>query len=83
MVSHALRPIVLILKGLPIFWKLPGLGISNMNLLIADVKKSVSGTKITFPQGGGAKIKSKQFSEFAPRNTGICTSKKHGTSKHT
>ena len=32
---YALSPVVLILKGL--YFKLPGLGISNMNFLIADV----------------------------------------------
>ena len=48
------------IKG-PIFWKLPGLGMSNMNFLIAGVIYFVSGT---FSKGGAAKIKSKQFSEF-------------------
>ena len=40
---------------------------SNMNFLIADDIQSVSGTMITFSQGGAAKIKSKQFSEFGSR----------------
>ena len=35
-----------------------------MNFLIADMIWFVSGTIITFSQGGTAKIKSKQFSEF-------------------
>ena len=51
----------------PIFCKLLGLGISNMNFLIADVIQFVSGTVITFSQGGAAKIKSKQFSKFGSR----------------
>ena len=37
---------------------------SNINFLIADVTYFVSGTMITFPQGGATKIKSEQFSEF-------------------
>ena len=61
MVSHALSPCAHIKR--PIFWKVPGLGISNMNFLITDV----SGTMIYFSQGGAAKIKSKQFSEFGSR----------------
>ena len=65
MVSHALSPVELIKR--PIFWKLPGLGISNMNFLIANVIYFVSSTMITFSQGGAAKLKSKQFSELAPR----------------
>ena len=52
----------------PIFSKLPGPGISPcINFLIADVIKFVPGTMITFSQGGAAKIKSKQFSEFGSR----------------
>ena len=35
-----------------------------MNILIADMIWFVSGTMITFSQGGAAKIESKQFSEF-------------------
>ena len=54
---------MLILKDLGLR-KLPELGISNMNFPIADVIKFVSGIMITFSQGGEAKIKSKQFSEF-------------------
>ena len=54
---------MLIFKRL-IFWKLPGFGISNMNFRIANVILFVSGTTITFSQGGAAKVKSKQFSEF-------------------
>ena len=41
--------------------------ISNMNFLIADVIKVLSGTKITFSEGHAIKTKSKQFSEFGPR----------------
>ena len=63
MVSHALSPVVLILNKSPIFWKLPELGISNMNFLIADVIKFASAI-MQFSQGDAAKIKSKQFSEF-------------------
>ena len=48
----------------PIFWKLPGLGIFNMNFLITDVILFASGTMIIFKQGDTTKIKSKQFSEF-------------------
>ena len=48
----------------PIFWKLPGLGKSNVNFLIADVTYFVSGTMITFSQGRAIKIKSEHFSEF-------------------
>ena len=58
------------LKSPGMFWKLPGLDISNMNFLIADVIWFVSGTMITFSQGGAAKNKSKQFSEFGFRTTG-------------
>ena len=58
MVSFVLSPVVFI------FWKLPGFGISKINFLIADVIWFVSGTIITFSQGGAAKIRSKQFSEF-------------------
>ena len=36
MVSHGLSPVGLRFN-VPIVWKLPGLGISNMNFLIADV----------------------------------------------
>ena len=39
----------------PIFWKLPGLGISSMNFVIADVIYFASGAMITFSQGGAAK----------------------------
>ena len=53
----------------PLFWKIPELGISSMNFLIADVIYLVSCTMITFSQGGAAKIKSKQFSEFGSRTT--------------
>ena len=35
-----------------------------MNFLITDVIQFSSDTKITFSQGGAAKIESKQFSEF-------------------
>ena len=63
MTSHALSLVVLILKDLGLR-KLPRLGISNMNFLIADV---ISGTMITFPQRDAVKIKSKQFSEFGSR----------------
>ena len=49
---------------MPIFWKLPGLGISNMNFLIADVIWLVSCTNDNFLTKGAAKITSKQFSEF-------------------
>ena len=51
----------------PIFWKLPGLRIPNINL-VADVIWFLSATMITFSQGGAAKIKSKQFSEFGSRS---------------
>ena len=54
-----------------IFWKLPGLGISNMNFLIVDVIQFVSGTMITFSQGGAAKIKSKQLSEIGSRTNSL------------
>ena len=37
----------------PIFWKLPGFGISNKNFLITDVIEFLSGTMITFSAGGG------------------------------
>ena len=49
------------------FWTLPGLGITNMNFLIADVIQVVSDTITTFSQGSAAKIKSEQFSEFGSR----------------
>ena len=46
------------------FWKLPGLGVSNINFLIADVTSFVFDTVITFSQGDLTKIKSEQFSEI-------------------
>ena len=42
-----------------------------MNFLTADVIWFVSGTAITFSQGGAAKIKSKQFSEFGSRTKNL------------
>ena len=42
----------------PIVSKLQGIGISNVNFFIADNMWFVSGTVITFSQGGAAKIKS-------------------------
>ena len=50
-----------------ISWKLPGLGMSNMNFLIAYVIQFVSNTMITFSQYIGTKSKFKQFSEFGSR----------------
>ena len=38
-----------------------------MNFLLVDVIQFVSGTMITFSQGGVAKIESKQFSDFGSR----------------
>ena len=64
MVSHALSHAVLILKVL-YFGSYWGLAI-NMNFLIADVIWFVSGTMVTFSQGGAAKVKSKQFSDWLP-----------------
>ena len=43
-------------------WKLLGLGVSNMNFLIADVIQF--GTIVSFSKEDGAKIKSKQFLAF-------------------
>ena len=40
-----------------------------MNFLIADVIKFVPGTMITFSQGGAAKTRSKQFSEFGSQTS--------------
>ena len=56
----------------PVFWKLAarGLGISNMNFLIADVISEsllYLVQMITFSQRGSANVKSKQFSEFGSR----------------
>ena len=57
------------------FRKLPGLGMSNMNFLIADVRKFVSGTVITFSQGGAAKIKSEELLEFGSQTTRVAQGK--------
>ena len=44
---------------------------SNMSFLIEDLIHFVSGTMITFSQGDGTKIKSKQFSEFGSQTDTI------------
>ena len=69
MISHGLKPVGLGFKGL-YFLSWPGLGMSNMNFLIADVIKFSSHTKISFSQGCVTKIESMQFSEFGSRT--IC-----------
>ena len=61
MVSHGLGPVGLRFKGLNFGRLCTWLGMSNMNFLIADV------IYITFSQGGGTKVKSKEFSEFGSR----------------
>ena len=66
MVSHALSPVVFILKGL-YFGSLPGLGIYNMSFLIADVIQFVSGTMITLSLGVQQNSYVSSFQGFAPR----------------
>ena len=55
----------------PIFWKLPGFGIYNMNFLITEMIQFVSGKMRTFSQRGAAKLRSKQFSEFGSRTKSL------------
>ena len=63
MISHGHRPVGLRFKGL-YFGSYQDFGMSNMNFLITDMIQFSSDTKIAFSQGGAAKIKTKQFSEF-------------------
>ena len=63
MVSHALSPVVFILKGL-YFRSLPRFGICNMSSLIADVIIVCIWYNDNFLTRGAAKFKSEQFSEF-------------------
>ena len=65
MVSHALSSVFAHIKR-PIFWKLPGPRISNMNFLIADMISFVSGTMITFSQGVQQKSNLSSFQSLAP-----------------
>ena len=48
------------------FWKLPGLGMSNMHFLIADVIYFLSDKKMTLSEGDATKIKSRQFWVWIP-----------------
>ena len=48
------------------FWRLPGIGISNMNFMIADVIEFVSGTMITFSKGVQQKSNQSSFQSLAP-----------------
>ena len=52
---------------MPTCWKLPRLGMSNMNFVIADMIQFVSGRMTTFAQGDGTKIKSSSSQSLAPR----------------
>ena len=63
MVSHALSPVVFILKGL-YFGSLPGLGIYNMSFFdcIYDIVRISYNDN--FLTRGGAKFICEQFSEF-------------------
>ena len=66
MASHALSPVVFILKGL-YFGSLPGLGICNMSFLIADVMQFVSGTMMTSSLGVQQNSNVSSFQSLAPR----------------
>ena len=50
-----------------IFWKLRGLGISNMSFLIADVIYFVSGTMISFSKRVQQNSNQRSFQNLAPR----------------
>ena len=60
--THALCPYGSDLKA--ISWKLPGLGRSNMNFMIADAIQFPSGTMTIFSNGDRTKIK---FQSLAAR----------------